>query len=235
MPGIAPATDYEVHRFGHEAEPIVVIDGFSGWSDGLAANAKDAAFEAVSGYPGIRAAINPRDYVAQSDKASVLARALREQFAFDGKVRFESCCFSIVTVQPDQLAPQQRIPHFDEARAHVVAIVHYIRAQPESGTAFYRHRRSGFEAITPDRLREYEVNKAADDAEFGAIPARYQRGNCERYELIGQISARPDRLIAYRGRQLHSGNIIGAVPAPSRAVHDGRLTVTGFILGEWKR
>lgn len=228
----AHAIEYQVHRIGREAEPVVVIDGFSGWPDGLIASAQSAEFATVSGYPGIRSAINPKYYIAQADKARVLARALREEFGFDRQIRFESCSFSIVTLQPDELSAAQRMPHFDEARAHLVAIVHYLRTDADSGTGFYRHRRTGFETVTPDRLDEYEAAKAADFAEYGAVPARYQRGDCERYEQICSIGARPDRLIAYRGRQLHSGNITSGVPAPELAASQGRLTVTGFILGE---
>lgn len=210
---------------------MVVIDGFSGWPDGLVASADSAVFEPVAGYPGIRAAISAKDYVAQADRSGMLAQALRREFGFNRTIQFESCCFSIVTLQPDQLSAPQRIPHFDEAREHVVAIVHYLRAEPGSGTAFYRHRRTGFETITPERLGEYEAAKAADLAQFGAIPARYQSGDCERYEQIASIAAKPDRLIAYRGRQLHSGNIL-RVPPQAEAIAQGRLTVTGFILGQ---
>lgn len=227
----APAIQYEVHRLGREGEPVVVIDEFSGWPNGLIASAADASFEPVSGYPGIRAAISAKDYVAQANKSRVLAQALRHEFGFNRTIQFESCCFSIVTLQPDQLSAPQRMPHFDEARAHVVAIVHYLRAEPTSGTAFYRHRRTGFETITPERMDEYEAAKAADLAQFGAIPARYQSGDCERYEQIRSINAKPDRLIAYRGRQLHSGNIL-CVPPQAQAIAQGRLTVTGFILGQ---
>ncbi len=220
---------YDVHRFGHEREPVIVIDGFSGWTDGLIKAGRSAQYEQVTGYPGIRANIEPKGYVSQADKAPLLAAALRDEFGFS-QMKFESCSFSIVTLRPEELSPAQRIPHFDEARAHVVAIVHYLSARAESGTAFYRHRRTGFETITPERLDDYERAKKTDDADFGEAAAQYQRGDSERYELIGEVEAKPDRLIAYRGRQLHSGNIL-SVPAPDRAVTEGRLTVTGFILG----
>ena len=48
--------------------------------------------------------------------------------------------------------------------------------------------------------------------------------------MIGEIEARPDRMVIYRGRTLHSGIIHSDLPLvadPKR----GRLTVNTFVIG----
>ena len=48
--------------------------------------------------------------------------------------------------------------------------------------------------------------------------------------MIGEVEARPDRLVLYRGRLLHSG----VIPAPQALSDDpktGRLTINMFLRG----
>ena len=148
-----------------------------------------------------------------------------------GPFRAESCSWSVVSVPPAQLAPAQRRPHYDAPEANLIAMVHYTQGAESGGTAFYRHRRTGFEAITPDRVAAYDVAVRHDDAQFGPLPACYFYGDSERYELIGEIEPRPDRLIAYRGRQLHSG-VIPQPPDPETKAEAARLTINTFLIGE---
>ena len=220
--------DYTAQHFGHEREPVIVIDDFSGQLSGLVSAGRAAPYERAQGYPGIRSAIDPKSYVGHCARSSILAGSVKKEFGA-AQIRFESCAFSIVTLQPDELSPDQRIPHFDEAKSNVVAFVHYLDTAPDCGTAFYRHRRTGFETVTPERLDAYFDARGEDNAEFGPPPAAYHTGSTARYERIGSVEAAPDRLIAYRGRQLHSGDIM--VPPPLEdARAKGRLTVTGFLL-----
>lgn len=219
---------YQIQAFGHEREPVIVIDDFSGHLSGLVSAGRAARYERANGYPGIRSAIDPKSYVGHCMQSSILARAVKKEFGA-GQIRFESCAFSIVTLQPDELSPDQRIPHFDEAKSNVVAFVHYLDTAPDCGTAFYRHRRTGFESVTPERLDEYFAARQEDEAEHGPPPLAYHTKNTPRYDRLGAVAAAPDRLIAYRGRQLHSGDIM--TPPPLKNVQaEGRLTVTGFLL-----
>lgn len=219
---------YEKRNFGQEREPVIIIDNFSAQLPGLIAAGRSANYERVEGYPGIRSHIAPKSFVAGTARSSILARAVRTEFDAS-QIHFETCAFSIVTLQPEELSANQRIPHFDEARSHVVAFVHYLDTPSDAGTAFYRHNRTGFETVTPERLDAYIEGKKADDDEFGPPPAAYHTGSSPRYESIGSIEAAPDRLIAYRGRQLHSGNIT-TLPPRTNAQSQGRLTITGFLL-----
>jgi len=221
-------TLYETRHFGEEREPIIVIDNFCGHLAALVSAGRSKRYAPAQGYPGIRAPIDPRSFVENMARSSLLASAIRREFGAT-QIQFESCSFSIVTLQPEELSPGQRIPHFDEAGAHVVAFVHYLDTPSDSGTAFYRHRRTGFETITPERLDIYNDSKLADDEEYGPPPMAYQTGDTPSYERIGSVEAAPDRLIAYRGRQLHSGDIIVA-PPKTNVQAEGRLTITGFLL-----
>lgn len=220
--------NYQKRHFGIEREPIIVIDDFSGQVRALAEAGRAARYEPVQGYPGIRSAIDPQSYVQHAAKSSILAQSVKKEFDA-AQIRFESCAFSIVTLQPEQLSPGQCIPHFDEAKANLVAFVHYLDTQAECGTGFYRHRRTNFETVTPERLEDYLQARREDDAEWGPPPQSYHTGNSSRYEHIGSISAAPDRLVAYRGRQLHSGDIAVRPPIENAQIY-GRLTVTGFLL-----
>ncbi len=151
-------------------------------------------------------------------------------FGFRQGIRCEASTFSLVTVPEAELAPLQRIPHYDHSGGEIVAVMHYLLGAETGGTAFYRHRRTGFETITPAREAAYNAALAEDEREFGMPPPRYHYGDSDRYELIGEIAAAPDRLILYRGRLLHSG-VISAPGTLSADPKTGRLTVNMFLEG----
>lgn len=72
---------------------------------------------------------------------------------------------------------------------------------PESGeTAFYRHRRTGFETITPAREHAYNAALAEDEREFGMPPPHYHYGDSDRYARIGEVEARLTINMFLRGR-----------------------------------
>lgn len=151
-------------------------------------------------------------------------------FGLTRGVQCEIAAFSIVTLAIEALSPRQRIPHHDHSDARRVAIMHYLDGPESGGTAFYRHRRTGFEAITPTREAAYAAAMALDERDFGPPPAGYPRGNSAAYEQIGAVEAQADRLALYRGRQLHSG----IIPDPAALSDDparGRLTINMFLFG----
>lgn len=217
---------YRVERFGLEREPVVIIDDFSRDLDRLISVGQAARYEPAQGYPGVRSPLDP-NYL--STQGALLTEILRTEFDLSGQIAIESCCFSIVTKPPEVLAPAQRIPHYDGPETNLVAVVQYT-SQDAGGTAFYQHKRTGFETVNPERVQDYRTALGADDEAFGPPPAQYCYGDSERYELIGEVEAKPDRLILYRGRMLHSG-IITSPPTGSVTPANGRLTVTAFLQG----
>lgn len=223
----AQAPPVTVHQFGREREPVVVIDQFSGIADALLAAGRAAEYQpGGAAYPGIRAWAEP----AYLDRRRDLMFAIMQRIFGFARVDCEVSTFSLVTVAEADLSPGQRIPHYDAPSGDIVAVMHYLLGPESGGTAFYRHRRTGFEAITGERQPVYNAALAEDDRAYGAPPARYYHGDSERYEMIGEVAARPDRLVLYRGRQLHSG----VIPRPDALSSDpaiGRLTINMFLRG----
>lgn len=207
---------------------MVQIDGFSGDPDSLLAAGRAATYgPAGAYYPGLRAPASPAYLDRRRD---ILAEIMRRVFGFREGMRVEAASYSLVTLAADALAPLQSVPHFDDTGPGVIAVMHYLLGPESGGTAFYRHRRTGFETITPDRKARYDAGFTQDERDFGPLPRRYYYGDSDRYELIGEIAAAPDRLILYRGRLLHSG-VIPDPSALSEHPATGRLTINMFLQG----
>lgn len=221
------AGDYAVQHIGREREPLVVIDDFSGQVEELVRIGRGVPYEPVQGYPGIRCRVSST-YLAP--RLSLLRQILADHFDLPGGAKAESCAFSIVSKRPEDLTEGQRRPHHDSADANLIALLHFTGDTGTGGTAFYRHRRTGFETIRPERVEPYEAAVAAELREHGPYPPRYFHGDDERYEMIGEVEARPDRVIVYRGRLLHSGHI-PVEPDPLTARESGRLTINTFLIG----
>ncbi|RPF72187.1 DUF6445 family protein [Aurantiacibacter spongiae] len=227
-----PEADVAVHRMGEEGEPLVVIDNFSGLTERFLEGGRAATYRpAGASYPGLRSPVDP-SYLDL--RRELMMQLMGRVFGIRRGIGCEAASFSLVTLPPESLAPLQRIPHHDHDLkgdgSQVIAVMHYLLGPESGGTAFYRHRRTGFETITPARFPAFGEALEQDAREYGEPPARYFYGDDERYELIAEVEARPDRLILYRGRTLHSGVIPDA-----RALSDdpakGRLTVNMFLVG----
>jgi Family of unknown function (DUF6445) len=225
---ILPDPIVSVRHMGREGEPLVVIDGFSGMVSELLEAAYAATYkQAGASYPGIRAWADPSYLDVRRD---LMMKVMQQVFGFTRGVRLDASTFSLVTLGEQELHPLQRIPHYDHSGGEVIAIMHYLLGPESGGTAFYRHRRTGFETVTPEREDAYNAALAKDEREHGMPPARFCYGDTDWFEMIDEVEAAPDRLVLYRGRQLHSG----VIPDPSVLSSDprkGRLTINMFIVG----
>lgn len=219
-------TDYQILTFGTEQEPVVVIDGFSSDPQRLRAAAAGLSFERRGPhYPGIRASADP-SYLRE--QAGFLRHVLTEVFGVSNGAGLVECNFSLVTTEPQELTVIQRLPHFDSTDRGRFALLHYLDDGNSGGTAFFRHRATGFETITADRLDAYNSALKEEAGRLGLPPARYIRGDTSQFEQIGQIEAQTNRLAIYRGCTLHSGIIPDGFafdPDP----RTGRLTVNTFL------
>lgn len=218
-----------IRQVGHEGEPLVVIDGFSGMVDTLLAGGRSRSYQQSGDnfYPGIRALVDP-SYLDR--RRGLLESVLNRVFGFTRGVELEMAAYSLVTTAEQSLTPLQRIPHYDDPGSDIIAVMHYLLPRESGGTAFYRHLRTGFEAITPEREQTYRKALVEDDREFGPAPPRYCHGDSERYEMIAEVVAHPDRMLLYHGRLLHSG----VIPDPAALTDDpfkGRLTINMFLRG----
>lgn len=211
---------------GREGQPLVTIDGFSPDPDALRAAALRTRFEtAGQHYPGIRAAL-PADYLP--NQLPVITRMLREVFGRYGPVEVIDASFSIVTTPSDALSVQQRLPHCDAFSPDRIALIHYLSPDNADGTAFFRHRSTGFETISQSRRPVYFGHLNAELGEADLAPSGYIAGDTPLFERIALAEARYNRALLYPSFLLHSGAIApDAALAPDPAA--GRLTVTAFL------
>ena len=210
---------------GSEQEPLLQADGFladpAGLRDIAAAQAFQPAFGPTGGYPGLRAAL-PDGYIQAV--VNVLVRPLAEAFSL-GSVRplHAQGAFSLVTLPPADLKPAQRVPHVDSVNPMQFAILHYLCDEAAGGTAFYRHRATGFELLSQARLAAYDAVRATEGA-----PAGYVDDGAPWFERTAWVTAKWNRLVVYRSCVLHSGT----VPSPEMLSSDprrGRLTANVFL------
>jgi hypothetical protein len=227
----------ELRRVGNSQSPLVVIDDFSGSAEDIARVADSLApYPPITHnfYPGVRRAITPAD----TDANNYAMRTFRVAAPFVGgafdvdSFDLKEASFSIVTVEPGRLQPAQRIPHFDSPDQNLIAMLHFLRVPPGSGTAFYRHRASGVERVTNENVNHYVARARADAAQLKS-DSGYINASNEFYEQIGAVEAVPDRLIMYHSCLLHSG-IIPAGMAFSADPREGRLTGNLFLIGRRK-
>nr|WP_294057819.1 DUF6445 family protein [Sphingomonas sp.] len=217
-----------MHRIGREAQPLVVLDGFAADPDGLREAAMAAGFgPGANHYPGIRAPL-PEAYLEA--QLPVIAEAVRAM-GVAGELRVIDASFSIVTTPPAELGVRQRLPHVDAFAENRIALVHYLSPEGGDGTAFYRHRSTGFETIDESRAPIFFDQLEAELRMRGMPPAAYIAGDTPLFEQIGHAEARYNRALLYPSWLLHSGAI-----APDAALSSdpaaGRLTVTGFLVAE---
>lgn len=214
-----------VGSIGDEAQPLAVLDGFAANPDALRAFAAAAAFEpGRQHYPGVRAAL-PETYLAE--QLPLIATAAVEAFGRSGPIEVIDASFSIVATATDALSIAQRLPHVDAFDEDRIALVHYLSPR-RGGTAFYRHRATGFETVTEAR-REIFFRHLDTELRHGGPPApAYIDGDTPLFERIHAAEACYNRALLYRSWNLHSG-AIAADAALSADPAEGRLTVTAFL------
>ncbi len=216
--------EISARRVGGERQPVVVVDGFHPDPAGLRMAALAASYEpGRHHYPGIRAPL-PGDYF--DAVRPPLSLVLREVFGASG-IDLIDASFSIVTTPPAALTIAQRIPHVDAVDDDRIAMVHYLSPDDGDGTAFYRHRATGFETIDAARGPGYAAMLQRELAGY-TPPAAYIAGDTPLFARIDGVAGRFNRAVFYRSAMLHSGAI-----APDAALSDdparGRLTVTAFL------
>lgn len=177
-------------------------------------------------YPGVRMPIS-RHY------PTALIRNLHQILAADfgcSPDRIVSCAssYSIVTTTPGNLSPLQKVPHFDSLSTKSIAFVHYLCDHDGTGTSLYRHKATGFEYVDKSRAEEYtqRLNRELENSD--ASNNGYITQSTQVFDQIHTANSQFNRIIAYRGSSLHSGNI----PQDANFSMDpatGRLTITTLI------
>ena len=227
---LSPHIVSAVMTVGREKTPVIIIDNFlldTREVVDFVINHVDFDAEQHTYYPGFRAAIidGYKNFVVD-----VIAQHLFKVFSVPAGYRMvlDSAYYSLVATPPDKLLPAQCRPHSDTARPYYLAVMHYLGAGDHGGTGFFRHKSTGFERITADRLDEYVRSVTEFDKAHGNIHQGYISKSTDQYELIGEIAYKPNRIIIYPGCSLHSG-LINPETDVSKDPRNGRLTANIFL------
>lgn len=216
-----------IQLIGTERHPVVIIDEFAPRPQMLVNDAAMLSFAPMGiHYPGIRANIARR---MLTPLLAPLAPIISDVFGY-GVTEITDAFYSLVTTDPDALTPIQRIPHFDGVEPSRLALLHYLAPDAPGGTAFYRHRSTGYETVTAERLPDYGRALDADLAKAGMPAPAYIDGDTPIFDQITQFEGRFNRAILYRGNSLHCAWL------PERTVFSadpgvGRLTSNIFLKG----
>jgi hypothetical protein len=219
-------TAVRFETIGAEAQPLAILDDFAPDPDGLRSFAMAAGFTAaLNHFPGVRAAL-PEAYLRT--QLPVIAAAAAEAFGRAGPVTIVDASFSIVSTPAEALSVAQRLPHIDAFTEDRIALVHYLSPSGGDGTAFFRHRATGFETVDEARRDLFFRHLDIEMRHGGVPPPGYVRGDTRLFECIRTEPAVYNRALLYRSWNLHSGAISPANPLlPDPGA--GRLTVTGFL------
>lgn len=212
---------------GREGTPLLVIDGPVLEPERLVRKAARSRFTPQGAmFPGIRARA-PASYEVFLEK--LVRPYLVDFFGLrPGRFAFPMCHYSLVTRPPEQLAFLQRIPHIDSTTRQGLASVHYLFRGPWGGTAFYRHRATGFEYVDVERYEAYFGQLECEAQGPDAPGPGYIGEDTPMFERIGQVEAAFNRIVIYPRNCLHSATIDNRnVPPPDPLA--GRLSVSAFI------
>ena len=219
---------------GAEKTPLLIIDDFANSvTDLIGFAGEGASFQADNKnfYPGKRK-LMPKEYGEKI--CSQYLPLFQSYFGFPlvSSAKTVMSALALADTPAEQLRPMQMLPHIDNPQSNQLAIVHYLCDKKHGGTAFYLHKKSGFEAITQARLYPYasQVKKEAIANQIHKNP-HYMSGSDNMFEQLYSVEACVNRAIIYPSNLLHSGNIntaLGLSSTPKK----GRLTIGSFILLE---
>lgn len=217
----------EVREIGAEGALAVVVDDFAADPHRWRKEASDREYRAMGDfYPGGRAAV-PAAYF--SDVGPVLGEIFRNVFGCTGRMSIQRALYSIASTPRNELGLAQRIPHFDETATGHFAMVHYLSLDDLGGTAFYRHRSTGFESVSAERHRNY-LDRLTDDFRVHGEPApAYICGDTPLFEQTTLVEHRFNRAVVYPASLLHCSQLqqgLALDPDPLC----GRLTIAAFML-----
>jgi hypothetical protein len=226
MAALPHKPEISVRWVGDEREPVVLIDSFAPEPEELRDVAGTLEFEPIGTYyPGLRAAATPAYFDAVGP---TIFSAIHEFFGGIGSPEVLRCYYSLMTFPPGDLMLAQRIPHVDALDDNQIAVLHYLNHDFSDGTAFFRHRSTGFETVNEPRQARYDAALQADFATFGEPDPAYIGSDDKMFETTCKYRARFNRALIYRGKLLHCASMM----EPERLSANpfaGRLTVASFI------
>lgn len=219
----APVERVEISPENHS---IALIEGFLVDPDEALRRASLQEFAKITPqYPGLRA---PLDDATAVEWSAALSPLLSRLFAEPEGAWSMQAWYSVVSLRPDQLHPIQRLPHVDGTDPRQVAMMLYLHRTGHGGTAFFRHRSTGLEALTAADWPRYKTALEGEIARTGLPPAAYATDGAPHFERTYATTGAFNQAVFYRGNLLHSGVIDNAAPLPADP-RAGRLTINAFF------
>jgi hypothetical protein len=218
----------QVQFVGNERQPVIVIDEFVPDPHSLVDEAVALGYSTIGAhYPGMRAPVPP---ARLHTFMPAVVDLVVDTFGCGTKLRLLEAYYSVVTTRPQALTPIQRLPHFDGLERERIALLHFLSTDRISGTAFYRHRSTGFESVDAARFPQFRAALERDAATHGLPAPGYISDDTEIYEQTACFEGRFNRALIYRGHALHCAWLPDELSfsADPRA---GRLTVNTFLIG----
>ena len=145
-----------------------------------------------------------------------------------GSLSFPLCHYSLITTPAEKLRCRSESLTSIRWPRNGLATIHYLFKADLGGTAFYRHRKTGFEYIDESRNESILQIPAAREPATGAPGPGYINGDTDLFEQIAKQDGVFNRMLVYRRNSLHSGCIAADfVPDPNPVT--GRLSINSFI------
>ena len=224
-----PRADVAARVLGRERQPLILIDNALSAPDDMARLGRSAPFAAPPDtlYPGLNAPA-PRAYTEGLLRA--LRPLLAQAFGIPAHLALRGASFfALATGTPADLRPEQRVPHHDSNDPFMIAMVHYLchdaPGAPQGGTAFFRHRATGYEYVDDKRYADYLPRMQAELAQ--GAHAAHAGPDTPHYEMIDAAPCVYNRLLVYRSISLHAG-LLGASTLTDDP-RTGRLTLNTLI------
>jgi len=221
--------EVELRRIGRRSIEVSSIDNVLQDPEAVAALGYAQSYAADPGnlYPGVRAAM-PETF--STAFRSWLTPILQRNGVLESNQTLSSDAsfFGVVTTASTDLLPIQCIPHYDSTDPNLFAAVIYLCGARFSGTAFYRHRRTGYEEITQENVGNYQLALNHDLRTHGAPKPSYINGDSALFETVFANQLKFNSAIVYPARILHAAKI-EAHFTPPKDRSEWRLTVTALL------
>ena len=216
----------EAGYFSAQNHEFVTINGFMTSPQTAIESAVLQKFAKITPqYPGLRA---PLEKQVSQAWLTALSPLLDKEFGHAPKGWGIQIWYSVVTARPDQLIPMQRLPHVDGTDPNLIAMMLYLHDTDHGGTAFFRHKSTGFESLTSETFPQYKAALERDVQQSGMPPARYVTDGEPHFERIHASTGAFNQAVFYRGNVLHSGIIDNDAPLPLDP-REGRLTINALF------
>lgn len=234
MPEAAPFAfnsdaDVRLARIGRRGIKVSLIDNVLHDPQGVAALgfAETYAEDRSNLYPGFRA---PMPGAFSAGFRAWLTPVLQQNRVLeeDQTIVRDTSFFSVVATASKDLLPIQCIPHYDATDPNLFAAVIYLCDTRFGGTAFYRHRRTGYEEITAATVDNYQLALNSDMRIHGVPKKEYIAGDNALFEAIFETEMRFNSAVVYPARIIHAARIEKGFDRPKDQT-GWRLTVTALL------